>query len=180
MKKQLYLTILLLIPIFNFSQSLDKKELRNYSLQSIQRKSALDTFASIINRNTLTTYEECYLGICTGLQIQYVSSMWGKYKMLDRSRDDINNSVKRDPQSADLRFIRFMLEQNIPSFLGMSTHIRQDLSFVFSHLDFVEDAPDLTKMAMEFILSSNRCNTEEKKILERTVYDLKQKMYASR
>jgi hypothetical protein len=180
MKKQLYL-ILILFPLFAFAQSVEKGQLRNSFLQSIQRRSALDSLVTRMNAiATKTPFEECYLGICNALQIKYISSMWGKYKMLDKSRDHINQAIQRSPQDVELHFIRFMLEHNIPAVLGMSTHISEDLANVFNHPDFLNEAPDLKKMALEFILASDRCTSDQKKIAEKTLSDIKKTMYAQR
>jgi hypothetical protein len=180
MRKQVYIFILVAIPVFSFAQTLDRQQLRSYFVEAAHRRSALDSFINVIGQKSMTPYEECYLGICDGLEIQYIGSMWGKYKMLDKSRGHINAAIQKDPKDPEMRFIRFMLEHNIPAFLGMSTHIQGDLAYIFEHIDFLDDSPDMKKMAMEFIISSNRCSTDQRQLAERTISDLNKRMYALR
>ncbi|CAM6004749.1 unnamed protein product [Sphagnum balticum] len=134
--------ILVAIPFLGTCQPVDKEQIRSYFIQATQRRSALDSFAALVGKKgKLTAYEECYLGICEAMQIQYVSGMWSKCRMLDISRDHINEAIARAPQDAEIHFMRFMLEHNIPAFLGMSGDIRSDLAFVFDHSDFLNDSP---------------------------------------
>jgi hypothetical protein len=180
MKKQIYLILLLVLPFIGNSQTIDKEQLRSYFLESIQRKSALDSFLTLMDKKqNLSTYEECYLGICQAIKIQYMSGMWSKYKMLDKSRDNIHKAVCRAPQDAEIRFIRFMLEHNIPAFLGMSGDIHSDLTFIFDHPAFLDESPDLKRMAMDYMITSKRCSQDQIAILERSINDMK-KQYAER
>ena len=171
----------ILLTVVLWGQGIPKEQLRDLFMQAAVRKSALDSFVAKIEKNrTLTAYEECYLGICNGLQIQYLDGMWAKYKMLDRSRDHINKAIAKSPEDAELRFIRFMLEHNIPAFLGMSTHIKDDLRLIFSHTDFMNDNPDLKKMAMDFILASKRCTANQQLVLENIMSGMKRRDMAQR
>jgi hypothetical protein len=181
MKKYFLLLPLIALCSQAWAQTLNRPQLREYFLESLKRRSALDSFTAILEKNTARTApEECYLGICNAMQIQYLSGMWSKYKMLDKSRDHVNRSLAAAPQDAEIHFMRFMLEHNIPSFLGMSTHIREDIAFVFSHTTFMDDDADMKKMAMEYMLASKRCTPDQRLALERSLSDLKKKLYAQK
>lgn len=182
MIRRIYLTIIIAFcSVILNAQGMPKEQLRDRFLQATMRRSALDSFMATIEKSpAMTAYEECYLDICNALQIQYLDGMWAKYKMLDRSRDHINRAVAKCPHDAEIRFIRFMLEHNIPGFLGMSTHIRDDLRMIFSQGDFLNDNPELKKMAMDFILASKRCTAEQQSTLQSMMMDLKKREVAQR
>ncbi|MCW3125424.1 MAG: hypothetical protein JWO03_1082 [Bacteroidetes bacterium] len=163
------------------AQTISRADLRENFIKATKCKTALDSFDKILEKiSARTAAEECYLGMCEALNIQYTDGMWRKYKMLDQSRGHIAKAIAQAPQDAELRFLRFMLEHNIPGFLGMSTHIQNDLAFIFGHSGFLEEDMDLRKIAMEFILSSKRCTTEQTAMLQKNLDELKKKQYAQK
>jgi hypothetical protein len=76
--------------------------------------------------------------------------------------------------------MRFMLEHNIPAFLGMSGDIRSDLGFILNHSDFLDESPEMKLMAIKYMLQSKRCSHEQTATLERSLDNLQKKVYASR
>jgi hypothetical protein len=132
--------------------------------------------AKLENLQDRSPAEEAYLGIFKGLQIQYIDGMWSKYRMLTHSKNHLNKSVEADVNDPELRFIRFCLEHNIPSFLLMSTHINSDLEVIFKHADFMDDVPDLKKGVIQFLLDSKRCNTRQVRILQLKMDEIKRRL----
>ncbi len=181
MKKILLSAILLSLTITSFSQAFTRSQLREGFLRAVKTRAALDSFTLALDmRTTRTASEECYLGMCDALQISYISGMWSKLKMLDRSRMHIGKAIASAPQDAELRFLRFMLEHNIPSFLGMSGHIREDVAFVLDHGTFMDEDADMKKMAIEYLIGSKRCSSTQTALLQKSLDDLKRKQYAQR
>lgn len=181
MKKLLLSTILLTLTTISFSQALSRSQLREGFLRSVKSREALDSFTLALDLRTgRTAQEECYLGMCDALQISYISGMWSKLRMLDRSRTHIGKAIAKAPQDAELRFLRFMLEHNIPSFLGMSGHIREDVAFVLDHGSFLDEDADMKKMAIEYLISSKRCSSSQTAMLQKSLDDLRRKQYAQR
>ncbi|MBS1594768.1 MAG: hypothetical protein JST90_10595 [Bacteroidetes bacterium] len=182
MKKIFLLSaILLTLTGISFSQTMSRSQLREGFLRAVKSRTALDSFTLALDlRSGRTASEECYLGMCDALQISYISGMWSKLKMLDRSRMHIGKAIAVAPQDAELRFLRFMLEHNIPSFLGMSGHIREDVAFVMEHNTFLDEDAEMKKMAIEYLISSKRCSASQTALLQKSLDDLKRKQYAQR
>lgn len=182
MKKIFLLSaILLTLTGISFSQTMSRSQLREGFLRAVKSRTALDSFTLALDlRSGRTASEECYLGMCDALQISYISGMWSKLKMLDRSRTHIGKAIAVAPHDAELRFLRFMLEHNIPSFLGMSGHIREDVAFVLDHGTFLDEDAEMKKMAIDYLISSKRCSASQTAILQKSLDDLKRKQYAQR
>ena len=159
------------------SQPVDRQQMREWFLQSMQRKSALDSFMSKLEKLAIKTpAQECYYGICYALSTQYTSGMWAKIKLVNESHSVLNHAIARDPQDPELRFIRLTLEHFLPAFLGMSKDIPSDLAVIMAHPDFVSDSPPLKKKALEFLISTHRCNADQNKALEQQLAGLNKRI----
>ena len=150
-----------------FSQPMDRQQLRDCFMGSMQSKSALDSFTGKLEKiATKSPGQECYYGISYALRTNYVDGMWSKLKLVNKAKDLIDHSIERDPNDAELRFIRLTLEHFLPAFLGMSKDIQKDLAVICAQPIFAADCPPLKKKALEFLLATHRCNFEQNKMLQ--------------
>jgi len=156
-----------------FAQPINRQQLRDGFLQSMQSKSALDIFTGKLEKiATMSPAQECYYGICYGLKTQYTDGIWAKIKLVNKAKDLIDHAIERDPNDAELRFIRVTLEHYLPAFLGMSKDIPKDLAIIFAQPVFVADSPPLKKKALEFLLATHRCSLQQNQILQLQLADL--------
>jgi hypothetical protein len=155
------------------AQPMDRQQLRDCFLGSMQSKGALDSFTSKLEKITAKSpAQECYCGICYGLRTHYTDGMWSKIKLVGKAKDLIDHSIERDPRDPELRFIRLTLEHYLPAFLGMSKDIQRDLAVIFAQPVLVADSPPLKKKALEFLLATHRCTFEQDKILQLQLAEL--------
>ena len=73
-------------------------------------------------------------------------------------------AVKEDPKNVEIRFLRLAIEYNLPSFLGMSTHLRDDVDEIVSNLSSVPQMqinPMFGKYIFYFIKKTNLCGNEQ-------------------
>jgi hypothetical protein len=149
------------------AQTMPRWQLRQYYLNSTERKGALDSFVRKLQLLKIKTpAEECYLGICHGISTQHTYSNWEKLKLVIKSKNLMNSAIERDPKDPELRFMRFTLEHFLPNFLGLSKHIPEDLAVIFKNPDFIDDAPHLKKKVIEFLIWSKRCTPEQNLLLK--------------
>ena len=45
-------------------------------------------------------------------------------------KDMLESAIKNDPESVELRFLRYSIQKNIPKFLSYSNNLEKDLKFV--------------------------------------------------
>jgi hypothetical protein len=177
MKRCIYIALLLGTFTCCHAQETSRPKLRSMYMQAIQRRSALDSLISLLDKvKSPSPAEQSYLGICQAVLIQYVNGNWEKYKLLGKSKSLLNRAIERAPHDPELRFMRFTLEHYLPAFLCMSIHLKEDLSVIAGEPLFLEESPDLKKMAMEFILSSNRCDETLRSRFERALFQLNRKL----
>ena len=64
------------------AQQMDRQQLRDCFLASMQNKSALDSFISKLEKVAAKSpAQECYYGICYGLRTNYTDGLWSKNKI---------------------------------------------------------------------------------------------------
>jgi hypothetical protein len=78
-------------------------------------------------------------------------------------------AVAADATSAEVRFLRFSVESNIPGFLGLSTHVEEDRQFLldalFQHPTSGLDA-EAFNTVRSFLIGRGHVNAEQAQSLE--------------
>lgn len=167
---------LIALQIQAHSQQLSRQQMRDMFLAATERKTALDSLMArleLIDRKTPT--EESYLGICNGFYCQHVDGNWAKLKYVVKAKNHLNSAVERDGKDPELRFMRFMLEHFLPSFLGMNKHIAEDLQVILANPNFIDENPALKKKVLDFLLWTKRCTPEQNKLIQNQLNELNKK-----
>ncbi|MGI4832753.1 MAG: hypothetical protein ACRYFK_04760 [Janthinobacterium lividum] len=60
------------------------------------------------------------------------ASMLSKLTYVQQAARTFEQAVGLDPQSAEIRFLRFSVESNLPPFLGLSKHVDEDKGFLLN------------------------------------------------
>jgi hypothetical protein len=58
------------------------------------------------------------------------ASMLNKLTYVQQATRTFEQAVSLDPKNAEIRFLRFSVESNLPPFLGLSKHVEEDKSFL--------------------------------------------------
>lgn len=58
------------------------------------------------------------------------ASMLNKLTYVQQAARTFEQAVALDPASAEIRFLRFSVESNLPPFLGLSKHVAEDKAFL--------------------------------------------------
>jgi hypothetical protein len=60
------------------------------------------------------------------------ASMLNKLTYVQQAAQTFEQAVSLDPTNAEIRFLRFSVESNLPAFLGLSKHVEEDKAFLLS------------------------------------------------
>lgn len=58
------------------------------------------------------------------------ASMLNKLGYVQEAARTFEQAVRLDPDNAEIRFLRFSVESNLPAFLGLSKHVDEDRDFL--------------------------------------------------
>lgn len=60
------------------------------------------------------------------------ASMLNKLTYVQQAAQTFEQAVALDPTNAEIRFLRFSVESNLPAFLGLSKHVDEDKAFLLA------------------------------------------------
>lgn len=75
-------------------------------------------------------------------QAEYTSNPYTKLKIFNDSKTKLNTLIAENPDDAHMRYLRLMLQEKTPSFLGYNEHIEEDKKFLRSKLA-IKDQSDI-------------------------------------
>lgn len=71
-----------------------------------------------------------YAGAYQGLVARDLKQPWARYQWTRKATTNLNLAVQRDPHNPEWRFLRWLLEKEIPTWLGWSAHVAEDQAFL--------------------------------------------------
>lgn len=74
-------------------------------------------------------------------QAEYAFFPWRKWNIFKSQERRLNQLIANHPQNIHLRYVRLMLQERTPSFLGFNEHIEEDRHFLLNQLE-ISDSTD--------------------------------------
>ena len=87
-----------------------------------------------------------------------------KLEYLNQSRKLFIEAIKKDPQNVEIRFLRFTVEDRIPSYLGYSDHMDEDKEIILKHLSNYDSKginPEITNFLKDRLRESDAFTQKE-------------------
>ncbi|MDP2174472.1 MAG: hypothetical protein Q8K70_01035 [Bacteroidota bacterium] len=88
----------------------------------------------ILTSTQKTPLLKAYYGMSYALMAKHSNSPFKKLELVKKGMNYINAAVTEEPQNIEIRFLRFSIESNAPSFLGISTHLSEDKNHLVNNL----------------------------------------------
>lgn len=111
-----------------------------------------------------------YTGTLEALKAKHSWNPYQKVSYVARSQKTLQKAVNADPANLEIRFMRFSVQHFTPAFLGYSKELNEDRRMIikkYSQKTFGKADQVLIKNIAGFMISSNRCTSEEIKILKK-------------
>jgi hypothetical protein len=140
--------------------------LRNLFYASENNKAAwikLEETVKLINHESKPILL-CYRGVSEMMGAKYVINPIVKFNRFKKGKSFIERAIQKDPDNPEIRFLRFSIQTNLPTFLGYHHDIVTDKKRLLDSVDAVTDL-ELKKNIVKYLSSSKYCTAEEKKIL---------------
>ena len=93
---------------------------------------------------------EAYKGAATIIMAKHAFNPVKKLGYFNTGKKILEKAVQTDPQNIEIRFLRFTIQTNAPSFLGYNDNIRADEIFLQKNTLLTEDM-DLKRMIVEYL-----------------------------
>ena len=102
-----------------------------------------------------------YKGAVSMVMAKYVGSPLSKLSYFKEGKELLENALKKAPQNLELHFVRFGIQENLPSILMYNENLREDKDFIIKHLEEV-DRPKFKQSIIAFLLKSEHVSEVEK------------------
>ena len=158
------ITIVLTLLVFvAFSQSLSeiRSEFHLAVLNPDDSRNFYDFVSEIENPSPTV---QAYQAVSEALLAQVVWNPFNKLKQVIKYSDQMKKVVEADPHNVEIRFLRLAIEYNLPSFLGMSTHMEEDVNKIvanLSNLTRMQVSPHFGKYIFSFLEQTDLCSPNQ-------------------
>lgn len=112
------------------------------------------------NNTVLSGYKAC----ATMMMAKHVLNPLRKLSTFSKGKALLEKSIDADRFNIELRFLRFTIQTNAPSFLDYSSNIRQDKLFLINTVSSLTDLK-LKQFITDFLDASTYLTSSEKKQL---------------
>jgi len=130
------------------------------------------------NKINQFNYEPSLLTVYKGATYAIkAKNQWNPFsalRLLGKSIKTMDKAVERSPLNLEIRFIRFAVQKNIPSYLGYSDNVDEDKKYLIKNIDRFYN-PKLNKKIRDFILkfmtTQGGYNDNEVKLIQEKLMD---------
>lgn len=86
-----------------------------------------------------TAVAQGYKGIAYMMMARQAWNPVSKWSYFNKGKHTLEKAIKADPSNTELRYLRFSVQTNLPSFLRYSGNIEEDEQFIRTHLQQLAD-----------------------------------------
>ena len=107
---------------------------------------------------------KAYQAVSEAMLAQGMWNPFSKLKQVMKYEKQMTAAIEADPMNIEIRFLRLAIEHNLPSFLGMSKHLDEDVSKIVANLSNISTMqvnPIFGKYIFYFLKETNLCSQEE-------------------
>ncbi len=161
--KTLQLTLFLLLIGYNvFSQNMDFRKELFYN--SFDLEASKKYFNKLAEQDYTTATITGYTGAACALIAKHAWNPVEKIKNLNNSKRLLEKAIQSDSNNIELRFLRYYIEKNIPSYLGYSKNIQEDRSAIIHLIPLINPTtldPGIAQYIYEYLSDTKEFSNEE-------------------
>ncbi|CAN5529614.1 hypothetical protein BH09BAC6_BH09BAC6_27530 [soil metagenome] len=149
-------------------KTFDLSKIRHlYQRAALEKQDArqLNQLMLHVDVNTMAAVLICYKGANEMIQAKYTFNPIVKFKKFNKGKELIKMAISRDPLSLEMRFIRYSIQSNLPSFLGYREELDLDKRFMVNNTKTNTD-PELKKMIFNYLSAVPTMHPDELKQLK--------------
>lgn len=102
-----------------------------------------------------------YKGCATMMMAKHVFSPFSKMSYFKKGKQMLESAINSDNKNYELRFLRFIAQTNMPSFLGYNNDIEKDKEYILNYYSHIKDA-ELKEFVLPSLKKSKYLTTNEK------------------
>ena len=146
------------------AQKPERLTLRNAFQECISKERTESFYKKLASTSSNEIIKHGYKGAVMALRAKYSSNPFKKYNYCKEGLIILSKAIADSPQDLELRYLRLIIQSNIPSFLGMNCNLNEDKNMIIDNIEQEKDL-QLKKIISEFLMKSDICTDQEKKSL---------------
>ncbi len=157
--------ILLILTIFNLSTEALRtiRTLYNSAIDSETSAIKLDDYLKSFKADDALIIG--YLGANKMLLAKYAIMPNQKYAYFSEGRQKLDKAIRLEPSNLELRYLRYSIQLNSPSFLGYNKNIIEDRAALIKGTSGLSDH-DLKVKIISFLVVSGKLSEAERSLLK--------------
>lgn len=115
---------------------------------------------------------KAYQAVSEALLAQVVWNPFNKLAQVMKYDKQMETVISEDPDNVEIRFLRLAIEYNLPSFLGMSTHINDDTQVIIQNMSSISSMQldkSYGRYVFHFLSQTELCTDEEIYLMQRSL-----------
>lgn len=155
------LLLLFQFPLLSWSQ--DVSDIRKQYTESVKDETKCKALYERLfaQKNITDPIVLGYKGAVSMVMAKYVGSPLSKLSYFKEGKELLESALKKAPQNLELHFVRFGIQENLPSILMYNENLKEDKDFIIKHLEEV-DRPKFKQSIIAFLLKSEHVSEVEK------------------
>ncbi len=127
-----------------------------------QSKEIINYFDS---KPSSTPIELAYEGASRMVRAKHVFFPTEKLSTFQKGKTLVEEAIKKEPNSIEIRYLRFSIQLGSPSFLAYRSNLSEDRKFIINHYSEVKDIELKTRLK-DFLIKEANLSIEERKIIK--------------
>ncbi len=159
------MTILMMTDYPNYGQKITLEEVRKKYTQSVEdEKIASELLKELEENHGGEPILIGYRGATLAVMGKHAFRPDKKMSYLKSSQEVLSQAINMQPGNIELRFLRFAIQSNVPSFLGYNKNLPED------KISIINNADNATKYRVsgryrneiiDYVIASGKCTDEE-------------------
>lgn len=165
--KQFWLSFIMLTQALVVSCQVD--QLRNLFFASSTAEGKKAFYESTRNIDLSKSENKAYTGVATAMYAELAESVSDKISYFNTGKALLEQAVVADWYNAEVRFLRFSVQAEVPFFLGYNDKKEEDAAVILDALykASIDYKSDFWKKALKFMVDSNDLKEETESELKR-------------
>lgn len=163
---------ILFVLFFSMSSILTTAQIemfQNLYFQATNEEGIKKFYQTLSIHKANTDIEKAYKGVAIAMFASLADGVKAKFSYFESGKKLIEDAVSADPNNAEIRFLRFSVQAEIPWILGYSSNLENDANLVINAAEkkTINPSSDYWKKALKYLKNSEAITTEQRKRLEK-------------
>lgn len=133
--------IMLLFATKTYSAEPEMEEVKILFEASSHSKSSADRFLKLLSvvDQSSSPLLICYKGVSEMMQAKYGFNPISKFRRFKKGKKLIEEAVKKEANNLEIRFLRFVIQTNLPALLKYNNNVYEDKKYLLANIETTKD-----------------------------------------